>query len=54
MISQFEAEAKTLPEFERAIKLEESVVRFLVVAQGPEPAKPVPVEAPAGAEEDDE
>ncbi len=54
VISQFEAEAKTLPEFERAIKLEESVVRFLVVAQGPEPAKPVPVEAAAGAEEDDE
>ena len=54
VISQFEAEPKTLPEFERAIKLEESVVRFLVVAQGPEPAKPVPVEVPAGAEEDDE
>ncbi len=54
VISQFEADAKVLPEFERAIKLEEGVVRFLTVAQGPEPAKPVPVEATAGAEEDDE
>lgn len=52
VISQFEAEAKVLPEFERAIKLEEGVVRFLTVAQGPEPAKPIPVEAAAG--EDDE
>lgn len=54
VVSKFEAEPKVLPEFERAIKLEEGVVRFLVVAQGPEPATPVPVEATAGAEEDDE
>ena len=54
VVSQFEAEPKALPEFERAIKLEEGVVRFLVVTQGPEPAKPVPVESAVGAEEDDE
>jgi small subunit ribosomal protein S6 len=54
VISQFEAEPSVLPEFERAIKLEEGVVRFLVVAQGPEAAAPVPVESAVGAEEDDE
>ncbi len=54
VVSQFEAEPTVLPEFERAIKLEESVVRFLVVAQGPEAPAPVPVEAPVGVEEDDE
>lgn len=54
VIAQFEAEPSVLPEFERAIKLEDGIIRFLVVAQGPEPAKPVPVEVAAGAEEDDE
>ena len=54
VVAQFEAEPPVLPEFERAIKLDESVMRFLVVAQGPEPVVPAPVEAPAGVEEDDE
>ena len=54
VVAQFEAEPGVLPEFERAIKLEEGVVRFLVVAQGPEPAAPVPVESAVGVEEDDE
>ncbi len=54
VIAQFEAEPGVLPEFERAIKLEESVIRFLVVAQGPEPAAPVPVESAVGVEEDEE
>ena len=54
VVAKFEAEPPVLPEFERAIKLEEGVVRFLVVAQGPEPAAPVPVEAAAVADEDDE
>jgi len=54
VVSAFEAEPKVLPEFERAIKLEEGVIRFLVVAQGPEAPVPVPVESPVGVEEDDE
>ena len=54
VVAKWEGEAAALPEFERAIKLEEGVVRFLVVAQGPEPASPVPVESAVGAEEDDE
>ena len=54
VVTQFEAEPPVLPEFERAIKLNEGVVRFLTVLQGPEPTKPAPAEAAVGAEEDDE
>ena len=38
VVAKFEADTKALPEFERAIKLDESVLRFLVVANdGPQP-----------------
>ncbi len=50
---QFEAESSVLPEFERAIKLEEGVVRFLVVLLEGEMPAAVPATA-VGAEEDDE
>ena len=30
MIARFHAEAKTLPEFERALKLDEQVVRYMI------------------------
>lgn len=36
VVGQFEAEATVLPEFERAIKLEEGVLRHLVVQLGAE------------------
>ena len=51
---QFEAESTVLPEFERAIKLEESVIRFLVVLIEGEMPAAVPVESAVAAEEDDE
>lgn len=57
VVSKFEAATEKLPEFERAIKLDESVVRFLVVLAEEEPAAPrVPLEAGAAvvAEEEDE
>ena len=51
---QFEADSTVLPEFERAIKLEEGVIRFLtVLIEGEMPAA-VPVESAVAAEEDDE
>jgi small subunit ribosomal protein S6 len=51
---QFEADSKVLPEFERAIKLEEGVVRFLtVLIEGEMPAA-VPVESAVAAEGDDD
>jgi len=56
VIAQFEAEPSALPEFERAVKLEDGVLRFLVVlAEAATPA-PVPVEPAvvAAAEEEEE
>lgn len=55
VVTTFEAEPTALPEFERAIKLEEGVLRHLTV-QVEETPVPIPVEAPvaAVAEEDDE
>ena len=52
MVSKFDTAGTALPEFERAIKLDESVLRFLVVVN--EGAQPVPVTAGKSEEEDDE
>jgi small subunit ribosomal protein S6 len=52
VVAKFEADATALPEFERAIKLDEGVMRFLVVVN--EGAQPVPVTAAKSEEEDDE
>ena len=51
-VAKFETEAAALPEFERAIKLDDGVLRFLVVVN--EGAQPVPVTAGKSEEEDDE
>ena len=52
VVAKFEADPTALPEFERAIKLDEGVTRFLVVVN--EGAQPVPVTAGKTDEEDDE
>lgn len=52
VVAKFDAEAGALPEFERAVKLDEGVLRFLVVVN--EGAQPVPVTAGKTDEEDDE
>jgi len=52
VVAQFEAAGSLLPEYERAVKLDESVLRFLVVLNEGEPVKPVV--APAIAADDDE
>ena len=52
VVSKFDTGGAALPEFERAIKLDESVLRFLVVVN--EGAQPVPVTAGKSDEEDDE
>lgn len=54
VVSQFEVAPAVLPEFERAIKLEESVIRHLVVQIEGEMPRPMPVEAAVGAEEEEE
>jgi small subunit ribosomal protein S6 len=52
VVAKFDADATALPEFERAIKLDDGVLRFLVVVS--EGAQPVPVTAGKSDEEDDE
>jgi small subunit ribosomal protein S6 len=52
VVSKFDTAGTALPEFERAIKLDEGVLRFLVVVN--EGAQPVPVTAGKSEEEDDE
>ena len=54
VVAHFEADRGVLPEFERAIKLEEGVVRFLVVLQEAAAPVPVVVEAAVVAEEEEE
>jgi small subunit ribosomal protein S6 len=56
VVGQFEAPAAVLPEFERAIKLDEGVLRFLLVRTEGETPAPIPVETTVAiaAEEDEE
>jgi small subunit ribosomal protein S6 len=51
VVSQFEAPTTALPEFERAIKLDESVVRFLVVLNEGEAPRPPRVASDADDDE---
>ena len=50
VVAQFETAAELLPEYERAVKLEEGVVRFLVVVSEGLPAKPEPAPAVIAAD----
>jgi len=52
VVAKFETAADALPEYERAVKLDEGVVRFLVVVN--EGAQPVPITSGKSDEEDDE
>jgi small subunit ribosomal protein S6 len=57
VVAQFETAGDLLPEYERAVKLDEGVLRFLMVVNEGEPVKPVPEPAIAadveiGEEED--
>ncbi len=56
VVGQFEAAPEVLAEFERAIKLDEGVLRFLVVRTEGEMPAPLPVEATVAvaAEEEEE
>jgi small subunit ribosomal protein S6 len=54
VVAQFEVDPSVLPEFERAIKLDGGVVRFLVALMEEPVVVPAAVEpAVVGAEEDD-
>jgi len=54
VVAQFEATGDLLPEYERVVRLDESVLRYLVVVNEGEPVKPVAPTAPALATDDDE
>ena len=45
VVAQFEAAGELLPEYERAVKLDEGVLRFLMVVNEGEPVKPAPAPA---------
>jgi small subunit ribosomal protein S6 len=56
VVAQFETTAELLPEYERAVKLDEGVLRYLVVVSEGLPAKPevAPVAAAVIAPEEEE
>jgi small subunit ribosomal protein S6 len=51
VVAKFEADGAALPEYERLVKLDEGVLRYLVVQAGPEPV--VRAAAPAGVDDDE-
>ena len=51
VVAQFETAGDLLPEYERAVKLDEAVLRYLVVLNEGEPAKPMPTAPAASSEE---
>jgi small subunit ribosomal protein S6 len=54
VVANFDAETSSLPEFERAIKLDDGVLRHLVVLNDEPPTQPTPVAAKAEGEEEEE
>jgi len=59
VIARFETPPETLPEYERAVKLSDSVLRFMVVAnegtvRTDAPAQDVPADDVSASEDDDE
>jgi small subunit ribosomal protein S6 len=53
VVAEFQAEGVLLPEYERAVKLDEAVLRYLVVEAAREQPKPVVAAAPVAAEEEE-
>ncbi len=53
VVAQFETAGELLPEYERAVKLDESVLRYLIVLNEGEPAKPMPTPASATSDEEE-
>jgi small subunit ribosomal protein S6 len=52
VVAEFEATGDVLPEYERAVKLDEGVLRYLIVQAAREQPKPV-VTSPVGPEEEE-
>ena len=55
VVAKFEAEREALPEYERLVKLDEGVLRYLVVQAGQDPVRPAAAPVSSDDEmEDDE
>jgi small subunit ribosomal protein S6 len=54
VVSQFEAPAAALPEFERLLKLDEELLRYLVVLNWGEPTQPMSIQTRADRKRDDD
>ncbi|MGH7481980.1 MAG: 30S ribosomal protein S6 [Longimicrobiales bacterium] len=54
VVAQFRAETEALPEFERALKLDEDVLRYLVVLHEGEPTAPMSIATREPHDEDDD
>jgi small subunit ribosomal protein S6 len=52
VVAEFQSTGDLLPEYERAVKLDESVLRYLVVEAAKEQPKPVVAATPAPEEEE--
>jgi small subunit ribosomal protein S6 len=51
VVAKFETDGTLLAEYERAVKLDESVLRFMVVIAEAEPVVPAVAAAPIGADD---
>ncbi len=54
VVVQFNAAAESLPEFERLLKLDEELLRYLVVLHDGEPAAPMSIATRADRKDDDD
>jgi len=53
VVANFDTEARLLPEFERALRLDDAVLRFLVVLNDVPPTPPVTITAKSEFEEEE-
>lgn len=54
VVSQFRSAVDALPEFERLLKLDQGLLRYLVVLNEGEPTQPMSIATPADRRGDDE
>jgi small subunit ribosomal protein S6 len=54
IVTQFNAPAEALPEFERLLKLDEGLLRYLIVLHDGEPTAPMSIATRTTSEDDDD
>jgi small subunit ribosomal protein S6 len=53
-VAQFKSGVEILPEFERALKLDEDLMRYLIVLHEGEPTAPMSIATREGSDNDDD